>query len=216
MRLLAAVFLMLYTQTIQAQKIQPDGLTTQRKNLKNYFGVKVGGQASGFGRAGAFTVPVPGKNALTSWHAGLSRDLLTQKHYNSRIELSYITKGARETFGNDRINIESISKLRYMQVSVLPLIIRSDFKNVNPYLGIGGYYARRIGIKSQWKPGNDWENDIQTASNLDVKNDFGYSVSVGIYAWRRPFAELRYEGGLTSISSLQKIKNQAFILSISI
>jgi hypothetical protein len=216
MRLLATPLLMLYAVAIHAQELLPDGIPTQRKTTKNYFGVKFGGAASSFGHAGALAIPMPNKNTFTSWHAGLSMDMLTRKHYNSRIEFSYLTKGARETFGNDRIAFECKNRMRYIQLSVLPVIIKSGFKRVNPYLGLGGYYARRIGIKSHWNTGNGWENDIQTSQNLDLKNDFGYSVSVGIYAWRRPFAELRYERGLTSVSSFQTIRNQALVLSLSI
>jgi hypothetical protein len=216
MRLPITLLLFFSTLAVHAQELLPDGVPTHRKPAKNYFGVKLGGLASNFDHAGQSTVPVPGKSTHMSWHAGLSTDLLTRKHYNSRIELSYVTKGANEKFANDKMQIESKNRLRYIQLSVLPVIIKSGLKKVNPYLGLGGYYARRIGITSQWNTGGGWENDMYTVRNLDVKNDFGYSVSVGIYAWRRPFAEIRYEGGLTSISSFQKVRNQALVLSLSI
>jgi hypothetical protein len=200
-----------------AQTSDPDSSSNKSgKFFKEQLALKVGGAVSSFAHDGGVSAPVPGKKSLTSWHAGVAMDLLHKKNYNARVELSYITKGAKEMFGNDRIEIESVNKLRYVQLSVLPLIVSTNMGKVSPYIGLGGYYAQRVGIKSEWKPGSDWENDMIAAANLDKKNDVGYSVSLGIYFRKKSFAELRFEGGLTSLSSTSNVKNRSLILSIAI
>ncbi len=203
---------------IIAQNSYPDSLSVpEKKPSVNYFGIRFGGLASSFSHNPDLLVPAPGKNSLPAWHAGLAMDLFTKKYYNARIELSYLSKGARETFTNDRIAIQSTNRLQYIEISALPLIIKPGFKKINPYLALGGYYARRVGIKSRSKTGaGSWEKDQVTADNLNVTNDYGYSVSAGIYVWKRPVFELRYEAGLRSVSSTSNIKNRSVILSISI
>jgi len=201
-----------------AQEEYPDSLAiAQKKHAANYFGVKIGGLASSFSHENKLLVPSPGKNSFPAWQAGVSMDFFTNQNYNARVELSYLSKGAKEKFENDRITIQSTNRLRYLQLSVLPLVIKPGYKKINPYLALGGYYARRIEIKSDSKTGQGaWEKDEITAANLNVKDDYGYSVSVGVYVWKRPVFELRYEAGLPSVSSTSRIKNRSIILSFSI
>jgi len=201
-----------------AQEENPDSLTSpQKKRSPNYFGVKIGGLVSSFSHENKLLIPSPGKNSLPAWQAGVSMDFFTNKNYNARVELSYLNKGAKEKFENDRITIHSTNRLQYLQLSLLPLVIKPGYKKINPYLAFGGYYARRIGIKSESKTGQGaWEKDVVTAANLNVKNDYGYSVSAGVYIWKRPVFELRYEAGLPSVSSTSRIKNRSIILSFSI
>ena len=201
-----------------AQEENPDSLTSpQKKRSPNYFGVKIGGLVSSFSHENKLLISSPGKNSLPAWQAGVSMDFFTNKNYNARVELSYLNKGAKEKFENDRITIHSTNRLQYLQLSLLPLVIKPGYKKINPYLAFGGYYARRIGIKSESKTGQGaWEKDEVTAANLNVKNDYGYSVSAGVYVWKRPVFELRYEAGLPSVSSTSRIKNRSIILSFSI
>jgi len=181
----------------------------------NYFGIKLGGLASSFAHNSSLALPSPANLKMIGWQAGFAMDMFTQKNYNARVELSYNTKGARETFSSDPIAIQTQNKLQYVHLSVLPLIVKHSLGKVTPYLGLGGYYARRVGIKSRWKPGTTWEDDVQTAQNLNVKNDFGYSVSLGIYVRKKPFVEIRYEGGLNSVSSTTRIRNRSVALSFA-
>jgi len=217
MRIIFSSLLLLYFLPSNAQNFDSDSSSNKSaKFLKQHLALKVGGAVSAFAHDGGISAPVAGGKSLLSWHAGLAMDLFHKKHFNSRVELSYITKGAKETFGNERIEIESVNKLQYIQMSVLPLILKTNLGKVSPYIGLGGYYAQRVGINSKWKPGAEWENDQITAANLDKKNDLGYSVSVGVYLRKKSFAELRYEGGLTSVSSTSNIKNRTITLSIAI
>lgn len=217
MRILITCFLIHFVTLVQAQEIEADSIVQPTRGVKtNYFGVKIGGLASSFAHNSGIALPSPGKQKMIGWQAGLALDMFTQKNYNARVELAYNTKGAKETFSNDLIAIQTQNKLQYVQLSVLPFIVKHSLGKVTPYLGLGGYYARRVGIKSRWKPGTEWEVDIQSANNLNVKNDFGYSVSLGIYVWKKPFAEIRYEGGLNSVSSTSSIKNRSIVLSLAI
>lgn len=188
-----------------------------KKPLKNYAGIRFGGMASTFAEKSSFSIPSIGNRSAISWHAGVSSDMFTSKNYNARVELSYVNKGAREIFSNERVAIQSNNKLRYLQLSVLPLVIKPGFQKINPYLAIGGYYAHRLSIHSEASVNDGpWETDKTTAANLDVKNDYGYSVSLGMYIWQRPIFELRYEAGIPSVSSTSTIKNRSIILSFSI
>lgn len=191
----------------------PNEVKSSSPPIANYLGLKFGVLASGFGHGSGG--PSSGLRQF-GWHAGVAADLFSRERYNARAEISYITKGARETFGNDRIEIDARNRLSYVQLSVLPLVLKHQFGKVKPYIGLGGYYARRVGIKSEWKPGTSWENDIHTRQNLNVRNDFGYSISLGVYVKKRPLGELRYEGGLNDVSSTSKIKNRSLVLSITI
>ena len=219
MRILFTCLLLLSGLLVHAQNDLPDStVVTPKKKAKNYYGVRFGGLASNFSHSSGNSIPSLSNKSMLSWHAGLSADFFTQPYYNARLELSYISKGAKETFGNDRINIGSTNRLQYLQLNVLPLIVKPGFRKINPYIALGGYYAKRVGIKSRWKPGNNaaWEEDVLTANNLNVTQDYGYSVSLGIYVWRRPLFEIRYEGGIPSVSSTSKIRNRSILFSISI
>ncbi|WP_254412199.1 outer membrane beta-barrel protein [Dyadobacter diqingensis] len=215
-----AIFLSLCLLCTTALRAQTDSIDARSsvlvKGTKNYLGFKVGGVASTFTHNRSLAIPSLNGGALLAWQAGISADLFTRKHYNARAELVYLSKGAKETFSNDRIDIHSKNKLNYIQLSVLPLIVKAGFEKVNPYLGIGGYYARRVGIRSSWKYGDEWQNDALSADVLNARNDFGYSVALGIYVWKKPFAEIRYEGGLKSVSASRNVKNSSIILSFSI
>lgn len=211
--------LFLITQfAVSAQNSPQDSISVfRKKGSANYFGIRFGGLASSFSHKDNLLIPTPGKKSLPAWHAGVAMDLFTKTHYNARVELSYLDKGAKETFTNDQISIQSTNRLQYLQVSALPLIIKTGCRKINPYIAFGGYYARRIGIKSKSKTGQgSWNNDPVTAKNLNAKNDYGYSVSVGVYIWKRPLFELRYEAGLPSVSPSSTIKNRSVILAFSI
>ncbi|MCE7038770.1 outer membrane beta-barrel protein [Dyadobacter sp. CY312] len=217
MRITFTCVLLLFYLSSSAQTFVSDSSSSKAgKYLKENLAFKVGGAVSSFAHNGGIEAPVPGSKSLISWHAGLVMDMFRKKHYQTRVELSYITKGARETFGNDRIEIESVNKLQYIQLSILPLILKTNLGKVSPYIGLGGYYAQRVGIKSKWKPGAEWEDDAIAAGNLDKKNDVGYSVSVGVYVRKKSFAELRYDGGLNAVSSTSNIKNRTLTLSIAL
>lgn len=202
----------------QAQNLADRGfLLIGKKPQKDYIGIRFGGIASTFAEKNNLSIPSLGSSSLKSWHAGISCDMFTQKYYNARLELSYLTKGAKETFGNERVAIQSINKLHYLQLSAIPVVIKPGFRKINPYLALGGYYAQRLGINSRMSVDNGpWEADDFTAANLNRKNDYGYSVSVGVYVWRRPLLELRYEAGIPSVSSTSNIKNRSIALSFSI
>ena len=188
-----------------------------KKPLKNYVGIRFGGIAGTFAEKNNLSIPSLGNKSMISWHAGVSCDMFTSKKYSARLELSYVNKGAEETFGNERVAIQSNNKLTYLQLSALPLIIKPGFRKINPYLAIGGYYAHRLSIHSEASVNNGpWETDRTTAANFDIKNDYGYSVSLGMYIWQRPLFELRYEAGIPSVSSTSTIKNRSIILSFSI
>lgn len=218
MKILFTCFFLLSPLLITAQNSSQDSiLVKQKKQSVNYYGIRFGGLASSFSHKNDFLIPTPGKKSLPAWHAGVAMDLFTKTHYNARVELSYLNKGAKETFTNDRISIHSTNRLHYLQISALPLVIKPGYRKINPYIALGGYYARRIGIKSKSKvEQGSWENDPVTAENLDVKNDIGYSISAGVYIWKRPVFELRYEAGLPSVSSSSSIKNRSIVLSFSI
>lgn len=214
MRLLLPCFLLFCSIAVSAQEIESqDNLDKPSISKTNYLGVRFGGLASGFTHGNG---QASGGMRQLGWHAGVAMDFWTKPRYNARVEMSYITKGAKETFGNDRIEIPTRNKLQYVQLSMLPVILKHDFGKVKPYIGLGGYYAQRVGIKSEWKPGGSWENDVFSATNLDRKSDFGYSIALGIYVKRRPLAELRFEGGLNAVSSTTKIKNRSIVLSLAI
>ncbi|WP_159467840.1 outer membrane beta-barrel protein [Dyadobacter sp. 3J3] len=218
MKILFTVFFLVTPLFICAQITRQDSISiSKKKHSVNYLGFRFGGLASSFSHKNDLLIPAPGKKSLPAWHAGVAMDLFTKTHYNARVELSYLNKGAKETFTNDQISIQSTNRLQYLQLTALPLIIKPGYRKINPYIAFGGYYARRIGIKSKSKTGQgSWENDPVTAENLNVKNDFGYSVSAGVYFWKRPVFELRYEAGLSSVSSSSGIKNRSVILSFSI
>jgi hypothetical protein len=217
MRIIFSIALLLHFTPAHAQNFNADSSSKKSGKLfRDHLAIKLGGAVSSFAHNGGIGLPVPGGKSLISWQAGLAMDVLHKKKYNSRIELSYITKGARETFGNDRIEIDSKNQLQYVQLSVLPLVLKTDLGKVRPYIGLGGYYAQRVGIKSKWKPGAEWEDDVIAAGNFYKKSDVGYSVSVGIYVRKKSFAELRYEGGLNSVSSISKVKNRTLTLSVAI
>ena len=203
---------------VNAQNSPQDSISVSRKkSAANYLGIRVGGLASSFSHENDLLLPTPGKKSLPAWHAGVAMDLFTKTHYNARLELSYLNKGAKEIFTNDQISIQSTNRLHYLQISALPLIVKPGYRKINPYIAFGGYYARRVGIKSKSKTGhNSWDNDPVTAKNLNIKNDYGYSVSVGVYIWKRPLFELRYEAGLPSVSASSTIKNRSVILAFSI
>ncbi|MEO6687353.1 MAG: outer membrane beta-barrel protein [Dyadobacter sp.] len=218
MKILFTVLFIISSLVTSAQNSQQDSISIKKKkHSANYYGIRFGGLASSFSHKNNLLIPSPGKKSLPAWHAGVAMDLFTKTHYNARVELSYLNKGSRETFTNDRISIQSNNRLHYLQISALPLVIKPGYRKINPYIAIGGYYARRIGIKSRSKAGQgSWENDPVTAENLDVKNDIGYSISAGVYIWKRPVFELRYEAGLPSVSSSSNIKNRSVILSFAI
>ncbi|MBE9463595.1 outer membrane beta-barrel protein [Dyadobacter subterraneus] len=218
MKILFTCLILIFPFGLTAQNSQPGSvLTKQKKHTINYIGLKFGALASSFSRNSSIMMPSPGKKSLSAWHAGLAMDLFSKVNYNARVELSYLSKGARETFNNDRISIQSKNRLHYLQLSALPLVLKGGSKKINPYLAFGGYYARRIGINSQSKtPQQNWENDPITTKNLNVRGDYGYSVSAGIYIRKRPVFEIRYEAGLRSVSSSSDIKNRSLILSFSI
>ncbi|MCF0055950.1 outer membrane beta-barrel protein [Dyadobacter sp. CY356] len=218
MKIFITCFFLVWPLAIIAQNSPPDtNSVSKKKHSANYSGIKFGALASSFSHKNELLVPAPVKKSLPAWHAGVSMDLFTKTHYNARVELSYMNKGAKETFSNDQISIRNTNRLHYLQVSALPLIIKPGFRKINPYIAFGGYYARRIGIKSRTKTGQgSWENDPVTAENLNVKNDYGYSISAGVYIWKRPVFELRYEAGIPSVSSSSGIKNRSVILSFSI
>lgn len=218
MKIFITCFFLVWPLAIIAQNCPPDTISvSQKKHSANYSGIKFGALASSFSHKNELLVPAPGKKSLPAWHAGVSMDLFTKTHYNARVELSYLNKGAKETFSNDQISIRNTNRLHYLQISALPLIIKPGFRKINPYFAFGGYYARRIGIKSRTKTGQgSWENDPVTAENLNIKNDYGYSISAGVYIWKRPVFELRYEAGIPSVSSSSGIKNRSVILSFSI
>ncbi|CAG4991010.1 hypothetical protein DYBT9275_00658 [Dyadobacter sp. CECT 9275] len=219
MRLGITSLLLLGALHLNAQNRVEDSITVKPKKASvNYFGFRFGGLSSDFSGNGGVGIPAPGGKSLLGWHAGGAMDLYTRKYYNARVELSYISKGGKDTFGNERIEMESMNRSQYVQLSVLPLIVKPGFKKINPYLGLGGYYARRVAMKSRTRTSLEpaWENDPVTARNLNVKNDFGYSLSLGIYVWKRPLLEMRYEAGIPSVSSTSRIKNRSLVLSFSI
>ncbi len=218
MKRIFLLFSLLSPLTLCAGTDTRDTISIQRKKpLINYVGARFGGLTSSFSHNDGVLAPLPGKGSLPAWHAGIALDLLAQKNYNARIELSYLNKGARETFENARISIQNKNRLQYIQISALPLVIRPNFKKINPYFGLGAFYSRRIGIKSKSKTGQGtWANDPVTADNLNIKNDFGYSVSAGIYVRKRPLCEIRYEAGLPSVSATSRIKNRSIVLSFFI
>ncbi|MCF0059155.1 outer membrane beta-barrel protein [Dyadobacter sp. CY356] len=218
MKILFTYLFLIFPLILTAQHSQPHSLATdQKKHFINYIGFRFGGLASSFSHSSSLLIPSPGKKSMPAFHAGAAMDFFSKANYNARVELSYLSKGAKETFQNDRIAIQSTNRLHYVQLSALPLVIKTGDKKINPYIALGGYFARRIGIKSRSKTGQEnWENDPMTANNLNVENDYGYSVSAGINIRKRPLFEIRYEAGLHSVSTSSDIKNRSLIVSFFI
>jgi hypothetical protein len=212
---LYTIIILLFTSAcVHAHHALNDSSSVKSKRV--WIGARAGLLSSGFAHNGGLSVPAVGRKTALNWHAGITADFTIRENYGARVELNYLSKGAKEQFANDKILIESRNNLSYLQLHALPVILKTQIGKTVPYLALGGYYARRVKIVSKWKPGTSWENDQETPKILNQKSDYGYSVSLGLRTKSWPHVEIRYEAGLRSVSSVGAVKNRSFIIAVSI
>ncbi|GAB2775326.1 hypothetical protein GCM10027275_18030 [Rhabdobacter roseus] len=181
----------------------------------NFVGVRLGVLSSTYHSPGMPTLAFPAPPNW-KWQAGLLFDLFIHRHYNARLELAYVNKGADITFKNDLAQVRSVSRLRYLQANLMPLILKPGFPKLNPYLGVGGYFSSLL--RGDWKygtPGGTLQPDPVTAEMLRNNVDYGLALSVGLYIRHFPVLELRGEWGLADLMPPHGLKNKSTALLIT-
>ena len=183
----------------------------QRREYKNYVGIRVGGSMTSF-----YTDKVAWpKKPFYNWEAGLGFSLASTKHYNARLELVYANKGFRETSSDQLPEITSRTKMTYGQANLLPLIYKAGARKLNPAIGLGGYYAYRINHVSEIKEGeDDYVPDELTQELIDNKFDYGACIMLAFYSGDKPLLEFRYEHGLAEVMKGLKVKNNGLSVSL--
>ena len=181
----------------------------------NFVGIRLGVLSSTYHSPGmpALAFPAPPN---WKWQAGLLFDLFIHRHYNARLELAYVNKGADITFKDDQAQLRSVSRLRYLQANLTPLILKPGFPKLNPYLGVGGYFSSLLGSNWQYgPPGGTLQPDRLTADMLRNNVDYGLALSVGLYIRHFPALELRAEWGLTDLMPPHGLKNKTTALLVT-
>jgi len=183
----------------------------QTKKYKNYVGLRFGGLMTSFYRD---EVAMPEK-PLYNWEAGLGFSLVNRKHYNARVEFMYANKGASEVFSDNGFEITTRNKLTYIQGNLLPLILKTGAKKINPVIGGGGYYSYLFKHTSQFKEDDgDFEDDELTKELFENKFDYGLCAMLGFYNGSKPLLEFRYEYGLGKIMKGLDVKNHGLSVSL--
>ena len=178
---------------------------------KNYVGIRFGGSATGFYEDKIVKPETPSYN----WEAGLGFSLANSKHYNARLEIVYANKGAIEKFEDNGVTLTSRNKFTYFQGNLLPLILKTGARKLNPVIGLGGYYAYLFKKSSQFsEDGKNFEDDEDTAVLFDNKFDYGLCAMLGFYSGHKPLLEFRYEYGLGKVMKDLKIKNHGLSVSL--
>ncbi|TDE17094.1 outer membrane beta-barrel protein [Dyadobacter psychrotolerans] len=181
------------------------------RKYKNYVGVRFGGLATGFYEDKIAKPETP----LYNWEAGLGFSLANSKHYNARLELVYANKGAVEKFTDDGLTITSRNKLTYFQGNLLPLILKTGARKLNPVIGAGGYYSYLFKKSSQYSlDGENFEDDEDTSALFESKYDYGLCAMLGFYSGHKPLLEFKYEYGLGELMKDLKIKNHGLSVSL--
>jgi hypothetical protein len=192
---------------------EPDSLK-QKKKITDFVRFKAGAIMSSFFRPDISSSNGVLTNPLWSWQAGIASDFFKRKYHYSRAELSFSTKGAKEYFTSDGVEIESINQFRNLQLSVLPIVLRAEPKTINPSVGVGVYVSQRLsGSSKTGINGEKVSEDPVSLSFFDVKQDFGIVLNLEVMYKKHPGIEIRYEAGLKSQSTLRDIKNRALVFS---
>ncbi|GAA4458076.1 hypothetical protein GCM10023189_29790 [Nibrella saemangeumensis] len=166
----------------------------------------------------AVRLPVLQKPYL-GWQAGLSVEVAHSRWHGSRIEVSFVRKGANELFAENGHRLESTTRLSYAQVALLPVIVKARGERFSPFLGIGGYGAYLLNATHQVRLNGAPAVPDKNLPNHFRKLDYGWTVGAGVYLGRRPL-ELRYESGLTDVFRegylTTPVRNQAVSLLFSL
>lgn len=197
---------------IQHEQAPDNANKEPRREYKNYVGIRVGGSMTSF-YTDKVTFP---KKPFYNWEAGLGFSLVNTRHYNARLELMYANKGSRETFSNQFTEITSRSKMTYGQANLLPFILKSGARKLNPAIGVGGYYAYRIKHVSEIKEddGAYFEDELTQELLEGTKSDYGALVMLAFYSGDKPLLEFRYEHGLAELMKGLKVKNNGLSVSL--
>jgi hypothetical protein len=193
----------------------------EKTNNFRFSGIKVGTTFSDYYRKSseAFRQPI-------NWpHLGLQGsfvfDFFNRKNSASELEISFATKGAKETFTlNDKI-IKENSRLRYLQVNYLPIILKpAGNKRFDPYIALGLYSAYLLNGNSETTIEQQVANKVLRDRFINVdfpkslKNfDLGPSGSIG-FVHNAFTYEYRYEIGLLSVIKNKEIKNNVNVISV--
>lgn len=181
------------------------------RTYKNYVGFRFGGSATGFYESKIAKPKRPSYN----WEVGLGISLVNSKHYNARLEFVYANKGAIEKFEDKNLTITSRNKFTYFQGNLLPLILKTGARKLNPVFGAGGYYAYKFKNSSEYsEDGKNFEDDEDAAELFDNKFDYGLCAMLGFYSGHKPLLEFRYEYGLGEVIKAVKIKNHGLSVSL--
>lgn len=183
-----------------------------KAEYKNYVGFRFGGSMTSFYREKA---AMPDKK-LYNWEVGMGISLANSKYYNARLELVYANKGALEKFEDDNgLEITTRNKLTYFQGNLLPLILKTGAKKLNPVLGVGGYYAYLFKHNAQYKEKDkSYQDDELTNELAHTKFDYGLCAMLGFYNGHKPLLEFRYEYGLSEVIKDMKNKNHGLSVSL--
>ena len=154
---------------------------------------------------------------LLGFQAGASMELTHSRHFGSRLELSYVQKGAHEKVdglpGGDSTSFTTTARLGYAHFALMPLILKAGLPKINPFLTLGGYGSYLL--HASYKPGSA----LATGRFSDSLNklDYGWVVGLGAYVMNRPI-EFRYEGGLSNVNkdkAAVPARNQAVSFHLS-
>lgn len=192
----------------------PDGGHSQketRREYKNYVGFRFGGSMTSFYKD---KIGFPGK-PFYNWETGLGISLANSKHYNARLELVYANKGSRETISEQGVDVTTRTKLTYFQGNLLPVILKTGARKLNPVIGVGGYYAYRFKHTSEYKEEDEeYQPDDITQELIDNQFDYGLCAMVGFYSGHKPLLEFRYEYGLAEVMKGLNVKNNGLSVSL--
>ncbi|GAB3048401.1 porin family protein [Spirosoma pulveris] len=217
------------TSICSAQTITNDTLlsavdtvhTTEPAKLKrSWVNVRGGVVIPDFYRRSADAVRSPVLNQpFIRWQAGLSIEMAHSRWYGSRIEMSYVQKGAKELFAETNTQMESTTRLDYAQLVLLPIILKPGFRKVQPYIGAGGYVGYLVNAKHSLLINGREAYIGDRFYEYTNKIDYGWAVSTGCYLWRHPL-EIRYEIGMANLFKPDqvpaKVGNQTLSINFSL
>ncbi len=185
-----------------------------RKKFPEFLHLRAGTMASSFYRPDLTASNGVLTNPLWGFHVGLGIDFLQSKYHYYRADLSFVQKGAREFFTENDLDIEGVTRLSYLQLTLFPVVLKAESGKFNPSIGIGGYFSQRIGASSKTSVNGDAAaSDPVSLTYFDARQDAGLALSFQMMYKKRPGLEVRYEAGLKSLSSVRNIRNRAVVLS---
>lgn len=185
-------------------------------------GIKFGATTSSFYRDSKDKFLPPSTNPNLGFHFGFILDLINKKRFGSQLELSYVLKGASETFQSATQTTKVKTKLHYAQLDIIPIIVKPfGYRPFNPYVSIGFYYSYLLSPKIDYTVERELNGIIFTDNEkpldfkLFEKSDYGLFANAGI-KFKSISVEYRHEFGLKDLISEVSLKNQINNLSLKL